>query len=630
MKKIFFLFIILYSCNLPPKNVRKIINKSNNKDEFLKLFDHYKNDKKKLAAVYFLIENMDSKYSKIFNASDYLSYFTDIKDLNSKIRDSIINRRINDIENNIGLSSELNYKADINTINSNYLIKNIDLAFFVWENYPWCSEIDFDTFCKYILPYRLYDEPLCEYREFFINEFNWLKDSLQNPKDLKEACLFLNNFLAKDFIFSNELGRLPFFSVIDLYNFRAGDCEQRYFLIVSIMRSLGIPVAIDFTFQWSIWPGKHSWVTLIHQNKNYCFNAGEFCKNFYTSKIPIGEGKATTVYRRTYEINYNSPSQFEDNFYNIPSNLRDNNIKNISNEYNYPQTQIVLEIKKFNSNNCVYLGSFGYSDKIIAVDFIKPSKKIIFSNIGKCGIYVPFQFENNTIKFLSNPFFISCENSSIIYYNPLNNERINMEITRKYPIQDSMKIFAKNMVGAKFEASNNLNFKTFECLHTISNPPNTFEEIIISNKKKFKYIRYSPCDTCSSNIAEIVFQNSNKIIEYFNYIYSNNTSKNLKDNNIRTNYFSSTGTISTFKFKKPENITKIRYLPRNNFNIIEINDIYELLYFDYGWQSLGIQKATKNHLIYNSPKNSLFLLKNLTKGKEERIFIYENGKQLFR
>jgi len=65
-------------------------------------------------------------------------------------------------------------------------------------------------------------------------------------------------------------------------------------------------------------------------------------------------------------------------------------------------------------------------------------------------------------------------------------------------------------------------------------------------------------------------------------------------------------------------------------NFIKENEEYELFYWDKNqWNSMGKQIGTsKQYLEYtNAPLNALFLLRNLTKGKEERIFTYENGQQ---
>jgi hypothetical protein len=81
---------------------------------------------------------------------------------------------------------------------------------------------------------------------------------------------------------------------------------------------------------------------------------------------------------------------------------------------------------------------------------------------------------------------------------------------------------------------------------------------------------------------------------------------------------------------KQEQIARIRYLPRNDDNNIRPGDEYELFYWDKGqWNSLGKQTGTDKYVLRydNCPSNTLFLLHNHTRGKEERIFTYENGKQ---
>ena len=45
---------------------------------------------------------------------------------------------------------------------------------------------------------------------------------------------------------------------------------------------------------------------------------------------------------------------------------------------------------------------------------------------------------------------------------------------------------------------------------------------------------------------------------------------------------------------------------------------------------IGKQKAQNIRLVYKDvPTSGLYYLKNLTKGKDERIFTYKNGKQIW-
>lgn len=83
--------------------------------------------------------------------------------------------------------------------------------------------------------------------------------------------------------------------------------------------------------------------------------------------------------------------------------------------------------------------------------------------------------------------------------------------------------------------------------------------------------------------------------------------------------------------EQPCRLDKLVYYPRNDDNFIVIGEVYELFYCDKGdWHSLGIMTAESGELVNeNVPGNALYLLKNRTKGKEERIFTYENDRQVW-
>jgi len=78
-------------------------------------------------------------------------------------------------------------------------------------------------------------------------------------------------------------------------------------------------------------------------------------------------------------------------------------------------------------------------------------------------------------------------------------------------------------------------------------------------------------------------------------------------------------------------LSGFRFLPWNDDNFIKEGEEYELSYWNRGWVSLGRQIGTdKQYLEYdNAPLNALFWLRNLTKGREERIFTYEDGEQVW-
>lgn len=74
----------------------------------------------------------------------------------------------------------------------------------------------------------------------------------------------------------------------------------------------------------------------------------------------------------------------------------------------------------------------------------------------------------------------------------------------------------------------------------------------------------------------------------------------------------------------------IGYMTRNDDNNIRIGDTYELFYWDMDWVSLGKQIADDFNLTFHHvPQNALLLLRDLTRGTDERIFLYKDTKQLW-
>ena len=83
-------------------------------------------------------------------------------------------------------------------------------------------------------------------------------------------------------------------------------------------------------------------------------------------------------------------------------------------------------------------------------------------------------------------------------------------------------------------------------------------------------------------------------------------------------------------FGVKKRISKISFCPRTDKNNVWKGLNYELFYWDNKWKSLGVKKAETYSLTYDSPiSNALYLFRCLDEGKEERIFTYENGKQVW-
>jgi hypothetical protein len=218
---------------------------------------------------------------------------------------------------------------------------------------------------------------------------------------------------------------------------------------------------------------------------------------------------------------------------------------------------------------------------------------------------------------------------------------ITVKLTRKFTAGGTRHEFAEWMVGAKLQASDNKEFKDPLTLYTIDTTYFYFVEKDIHTDKPYRYYRYLSSDSGKVRIAEVDFvpsdleNTADKSKKYKIFGHLKDVAKtgspnfaNAFDGNIATNFNAPAGSWVAIDFGKPVKISKLRFLVRNDLNLIEVGDEYELLYFDMGWNSLGKQKADHNYIIFNKvPDNALLLLRDLTKGKEERVFTYNKEQE---
>jgi hypothetical protein len=83
--------------------------------------------------------------------------------------------------------------------------------------------------------------------------------------------------------------------------------------------------------------------------------------------------------------------------------------------------------------------------------------------------------------------------------------------------------------------------------------------------------------------------------------------------------------------KQTEKVTCYRKHPRDDSNLIKIGDAYQLYYWTLkGWKLLGSQTAESATVTFDGvPKNALLILRNASRGRQERVFIYQKGQQVF-
>ena len=196
--------ILLSACSSQDNRLEYALRfAESNRTELEKVLDHYSTDPEKLEAARFLIENMPYHYG-------YESWQQDtIKQI---LADAVKRKSVygNDLliidkKHLDRWSSYSHYYGekiyDSKIITADYLIENIDLSFEVWKKYPWNKHLSFDDFCEFILPYRIANEPLSNWRKKYYEHYMPKLDSLYKGTDVIDACSAVNQVLKKEWFY---------------------------------------------------------------------------------------------------------------------------------------------------------------------------------------------------------------------------------------------------------------------------------------------------------------------------------------------------------------------------------------------------------------------------------------------
>ncbi|NDV65497.1 discoidin domain-containing protein [Bacteroides sp. 224] len=425
----------------------------------------------------------------------------------------------------------------------------------------------------------------------------------------------------------NILTRIPF-----------GTCEDYNILTLSIMRAKGIPTVMDYTPQWPFRSLGHSWNVLLETSgKKVVFEgAGNNPATPHKEEHPMAK-----VFRNTYAINKEIQDMHEKEKY-IPPTFSSVCIKDVTEEY-LKTCDITISIPSPHKHTYAYLAVFD-NEKWVPTHYGKISKKnkITFDKMGKRIAYLPVFYDATGIKSFSDPVLLTISGKQVTL-KPDTLTKQTLVLKRKFPAFENLYKVAERAVGGKFQSATDSLFNDSTTLHTITEFGIYAREVCLKHcQDSARYWRYYSPDGAYCNIAELFFYEKDSIQPTMGKIIGTEgsyrkdtkyTKEGAFDRDALT-FFDAphkNGGWVGLDFGRPVKIDRIVYLPRSDGNSIEFGDEYELLYWgNHNWQSMGRKVADYITLTYeNCPTNALFLLRNHTKGKEERIFTYEEDQQVW-
>lgn len=602
------ILLFLCSCQYSGPVEEALRQSGKNRGELERVLDYYreKGDDLSLQAANFLISEMPGHHS-LDNPS--LFEFRQALDTMYPQMSNVIKKVVYQVpyrKDEFVANAEKRY--DLEALSADYLIAHIDNVVEMWRNCSWLKDYSFEEFCEYLLPYRFACEPLLT--RFDSTTYWWkeIKFQVEYYKHLPPSPMELRHFLhgiidRRDDSYMQDF-ELPMYK--EKHTF---DCLDKCYYNLSTLRSAGIPCAIDYVPAWPTRNGTHYWWVLIDP---LCMH------NTYSD---TQNPRAAKVLRQTYS-HHPVPRPGKKEY--IPEHFLNPFNKDVTAEY-VKVSDVKVSFPLFRQRHA-YLAVFNETTwKPIAWAKIRGGKAF-FKDMGRSVVYLPVCYKKEQLCSAGNPILLKSDGSTV-ELNP-KAERFSLTLTRKYPLTYSKTQWSRNMLDCRFEADDDSTFRDSTVVFHISRPdPNlNYVEVIVPDSiGAFRFWRIIGPKRIW--LGELAFYGKQGEKLSGRTIYhpedKGETPENAFDNDelTYTNVYVWLGK----DFERPEKVSKIRYISRTDANGIIPGMEYELMYFDRQWISAGRQTAVADSLVFgNLPAGALFWLRNLTEGREERIFTYDS------
>lgn len=496
---------------------------------------------------------------------------------------------------------------DAENLSYNDIIDYVDHSIDLRSKYSWYNYYTFKDFCEYIIPYMAFNDPITSHNSkdslsrilhekiaeklaphtyYFCSDINYIASTLEQiiyDLNIKNTADLINDPTLKTHGF---------------------DCEEDAAAECYLYNSVGIPRVYDFVPHWANQNGRHAWATSPYDLEKPVYNYAK-------------------IYRKTFSHN---PSPETDRPYEtIPELFKEPFHKDVTALYgDTGDLSLKLSRQRRDFDN-IYLHVFNGGEwHPVAWERIS-GKSVHFSDLGKGVVYLPGYCGDEGMITEGFPIILG-QDSSCQELVPDIERTQTMRLFRKYPMTPEKIERVDALCGAVILGYAN-GSKNPDTLAVI--PPDYMirDTIKLNCRERFKYIKIVAERVMQ--IAEIkLFDKAMKPVGFAPLSNDYNEIAVKDADNLTYSYIIPEITLSVNYDKQP---CYLKIMPRNDDNWINEGEVYELFYFGAdGWTSCGEKRAVENHVEYsNVPSEALYLLRNLSKGTEERPFTWQDGKMVF-
>ena len=591
-----------------------------NRGELQKVLDYYskeKPDSLKLKAAEYLISNMVAHYAVAGETMDRLK-----RDIDSTLRDQPRALKLMFYLMAARITKErgdYTVEYDLHKITSDYLIKNIERSFEIWEEIKNHYDLSCEDFFEYVLPYRINDEPLIEWKDTAYYHLYEFYKGENIGFSLSSYASYVSVKVNTYYGFSTLRNQLS----DSLFKKYRMDCIDDAYSTRITNQVFGIPTAVDFVPHYPTQENRHYWTILRdHRFVN---------SKYYYSNTPY----TAKVYRKTSFIN--PIPEDKNNF--IPHFIRDPYKMDVTEEYENV-TNLEYKFKMCRPDTkygylCVF-NNLAWNE--VAWSEMRRGK-VVFEKIGHGIVYMPCYYHGNSQVFADYPLWVR-SNGEVESLVPDKERLQKLRLNRKFTYNSSGDYSGSAIIGVQLHATNDLSKEPYDSIAVIRHYNYmAYDTLRVNTSKKYIYWMLTKERYSYPEFASVKFvQKGGDVLNAASTFTVDAIGKMDKDGLLSKNIFNDDlldyGTlpkIAGVEFEKPVSVDVVKYITRNDKNGVYPGNTYELLYFDHGeWVTLGRKVAMADYIEYDDvPSGALYWLRNRTEGKEERPFTVMNGRVRF-
>jgi len=386
-----------------PADVRQVIRHAGlNKPELVKAIGQYVEDEDSLQrkALFCLMAQMNKNYTVYYSVQDTLGnhYFFPPKDYPDYLSLKHAWDSTEQYRGNLIYHAD-SFQIDGQTLSGNYLIENLNQAFYAYTNFPWAKGYSFQTFCHWILTYRVANEQPEAFRKYFLNEFGPLPQRFfgKNVHTL-DVALYLNNLINQKIDYKDTYNKsLNIQTIRQLEKSGFGNFYDINIYKVKVLRAFGIAAALDYSPFLADTNFGYAYTSVILPDSNELIL--EFNHKVKTGHKP---GRLAKVYRRTFFPDSSSLFTIKDLRTSTPPFLGDFYYTDITNGLQSANVWLRLN----DNPEYAYLSVFNDGGWHPICWTIPKDSLAIFKKTGTNIVYLPVSYQKHTLMRLGPPFFL--------------------------------------------------------------------------------------------------------------------------------------------------------------------------------------------------------------------------------